>query len=72
VRLALGGVATKPWRARAAEQLLRDQPLDDTSATKAAEAAFEGAKPREFNAFKIAAGKAAVVRALLEAKTMRV
>ena len=72
VRLALGGVATVPWRAREAEEVLRGKNLDEETAVKAAEAAFSDAKGHGHNAFKIPVGKAAVVRALLETKAMRV
>jgi xanthine dehydrogenase YagS FAD-binding subunit len=53
VRIALGGVATKPWRAHAAEGALRGQPLDERSMAAAAAAALEGATPRPDNAFKV-------------------
>ena len=46
-RLALGGVATVPWRAREVEILLKDQKLDDTLARRVAEAAFATAMPRK-------------------------
>lgn len=72
VRIALGGVATVPWRARAAEAALRGKSLDEASATEAAEAAFAGAQPREHNAFKVPLGKATLVRALLETRDMKV
>jgi xanthine dehydrogenase YagS FAD-binding subunit len=72
VRIALGGVATVPWRAREAEQVLRGKILDETSARAAAEAAFAHAEPRRHNAFKIPLGKAVLVRALLEAQAMKV
>lgn len=72
VRLALGGVATVPWRARDAEESLRGKDLNETTAARAAEIAFVGAEARKHNAFKIPLGKAAVVRALLEAKNMKV
>jgi xanthine dehydrogenase YagS FAD-binding subunit len=70
VRIALGGVATVPWRAREAEDLLRGKPLDEAIAGQAAEAAFAGARTRAHNAFKVPLGKATLVRALLEAKAM--
>jgi xanthine dehydrogenase YagS FAD-binding subunit len=72
VRIALGGVASVPWRARSAEQVLKGKPLDEASATEAAVAAFEGAVPRQHNGFKIPLGKQTLVRALLEAKAMRI
>src|SRR5438874_205825 len=40
-RIALGGVATQPWRARAAEQVLADRPFDQAAATAEADAAFQ-------------------------------
>lgn len=47
-RLALGGVATIPWRAREAEDLLKGQKFDDALASGAAEAAFKDAKYRQW------------------------
>ena len=60
----LGGVATRPWRARSAEQLLRDQPLTKEAARAAAEAALAGARPGTYNAFKIELAKRTVTDAL--------
>src|SRR5437868_9663334 len=71
-RLALGGVATVPWRAREVEILLKDQKLDDTLARRVAEAAFATAMPRKHNAFKIELGQRLVARALHQAATMEV
>jgi xanthine dehydrogenase YagS FAD-binding subunit len=71
-RLALGGVATVPWRAREAEALLKGQKFDDTLAQHVAEAAFSGAEARKHNAFKIALGKRVVARALNQAAAMEV
>jgi xanthine dehydrogenase YagS FAD-binding subunit len=71
-RVALGGVATMPWRAREAEALLKGQKFDDTLAQRVAEAAFAGATARKHNAFKIALGKRVVARALHQAATMEV
>jgi xanthine dehydrogenase YagS FAD-binding subunit len=71
-RIALGGVATVPWRSRAAEAALRGKPLDETSANAAAEAAFAEAQPREHNAYKIALGKRTLVRALREAAALEI
>lgn len=71
-RIALGGVATVPWRARAAEAALRGNVLDDKSAAAAAEAAFADASPRQHNAFKVPLGKRTLVRALLETRDMKV
>jgi xanthine dehydrogenase YagS FAD-binding subunit len=63
-RLALGGVATKPWRAAAAEKALVGAKPEEAAYTAAALAALEGAKPQKFNAFKIELARRAVVRAL--------
>ncbi|RUY44098.1 xanthine dehydrogenase family protein subunit M, partial [Mesorhizobium sp. M7A.F.Ca.CA.001.13.2.1] len=48
-RIALGGVATVPWRAREAEDALQGKVLDEAAAQEAAEAAFADARPREHN-----------------------
>jgi xanthine dehydrogenase YagS FAD-binding subunit len=72
VRIALGGVATVPWRAGAAENLLKGQRLDDDSALAAAEAAFADARGSGANNFKISLGKRTLVRALFETKHMQV
>jgi len=71
-RVALGGVATVPWRAREAEALLKGQKFDDALAQRVADAAFASAKGRRHNAFKIALGKRVVARALHQAATMEV
>ncbi len=63
-RLALGGVAMKPWRAREAEQILAGARAEPSSFHRAAEAALAGAKPSGDNAFKIELAKRVVVRAL--------
>jgi xanthine dehydrogenase YagS FAD-binding subunit len=66
-RIALGGVATIPWRAREAEDVLAGKVLTETVAEAAARAAFADARPRVHNAFKIALGQSTLVRALLQA-----
>lgn len=66
-RIALGGVATRPWRAKEAEAGLRGRHLDEASARAAAEIAFEGARALAQNGFKIELGKRVVVEALLTA-----
>jgi xanthine dehydrogenase YagS FAD-binding subunit len=70
-RIALGGVATVPWRASAAEDVLKGKVLDEATANKAAEAAFAEAKPLAFNGFKISLGKSTLARALLETRDMK-
>jgi xanthine dehydrogenase YagS FAD-binding subunit len=71
-RIALGGVATTPWRAREAEAVLKDKPLDESAAQRAAAVAFAPARLRSHNAFKAELGRRAVVRALLQAAQLRV
>jgi xanthine dehydrogenase YagS FAD-binding subunit len=71
-RVALGGVATVPWRAREAEALLKGQKFDDGLAQRVADASFEGAKGRTHNEFKIALGKRVVARALHQAAIMEI
>ncbi len=70
VRIALGGVASVPWRAHEAEAHLIGKPLDEAAAKAAAEIAFAGAKTRKDNAYKVPLGKETLVRALLEAAKM--
>ena len=69
VRLALGGLATKPWRARRAEQLLVGQPATRESFAFAAREELAPAMPRRMNAFKVELVQRAMVRALEGAAT---
>ncbi len=69
-RIALGGVATVPWRAAEAEAALAGRPLDEASAANAARIAFAAATPHAHNAFKVALGQSTLVRALLQAATL--
>ena len=66
IRIALGGVATVPWRAREAEAALRGGPLDEARLKRAADIAFAGASGTPGNAFKIELGKQTMVRAFTE------
>jgi xanthine dehydrogenase YagS FAD-binding subunit len=63
-RLALGGVALKPWRAREAEQILTGARADASAFRRGAEAALADAKPSGDNGFKIELARRIVVRAL--------
>jgi len=63
-RIALGGVALRPWRAREAEQILIGSSADTAAFGRAAEAALADAKPSGDNAFKIELARRVVVRAL--------
>jgi xanthine dehydrogenase YagS FAD-binding subunit len=69
-RLALGGVAHKPWRVPDAEKLLIGGPADRQSFERAAQAILSGAKGFKYNMFKIELAKRAVVRALQQAVDM--
>ena len=63
-RVAMGGVAHKPWRAFEAEKMLIGKSPSEETFRQAAETALAGAKTYEHNAFKAELGKRAVVRAL--------
>jgi xanthine dehydrogenase YagS FAD-binding subunit len=63
-RIALGGVAPKPWRVNAAESALAGQPLSDERCREAAELVTAGAQAYKDNRFKIALAQRAVVPAL--------
>jgi xanthine dehydrogenase YagS FAD-binding subunit len=63
-RIALGGVATKPWRAWEAERLLDGRRPERESYRAAAEAALAGAVPYRHNGFKVELAKRTIVRAL--------
>lgn len=63
-RIAMGGVAHKPWRATEAEQFLADKAASAENLKAAAEAAMHTAKPLAHNEFKIELGKRTIVRAL--------
>ena len=63
-RIAMGGVAHKPWRATEAEDMLIGKPANEETFRQAAETALSGAQTYEHNAFKVELGKRAIVRAL--------
>jgi len=64
-RIALGGVAHRPWRATIAEQQLAGQPLREATLRAAAQAALADARPLHGNAFKIPLAQRAIVRSVL-------
>ena len=66
-RLALGGVAARPWRARPAEELLAGNPPGEVVFRRAAEAALAEARPSGDNRFKIELARRILVRALTQA-----
>ncbi|TYB58898.1 xanthine dehydrogenase family protein subunit M [Nonomuraea sp. PA05] len=69
VRLALGGVAPKPWRATRAERLLTGGPADEDAFRRAAQAELAEATTREGNAFKAPLAVATITAALRELST---
>jgi len=72
VRIGLGGMAYRPWRAREAEALLVGKPLTEGAAEQAARAALTGAVTHGDNDYKPELGRRTVVRALMQAKAMEV
>src|SRR5882672_4313878 len=64
-RIAIGGLATRPWQARAAEQALRGRALTPETARAAGDAALQGAKASRDNAFRIELGARTVADALM-------
>ncbi|PND26007.1 xanthine dehydrogenase family protein subunit M [Sinorhizobium sp. M4_45] len=65
--IALGGVATRPWRAREAEALLNRRTIEPDIALAAGRAAFADARPGEHNAFKIELGARTLADAIMTA-----
>jgi len=66
-RLALGGVAHKPWRDTEAEAALRGQSADQASFARAADLLLRDARGHEHNAFKIELARRGIVRTLTQA-----
>jgi xanthine dehydrogenase YagS FAD-binding subunit len=64
IRIALGGLATKPWRATEAERVLHGQKYSPELFEHAAEAEMKNARAGRFNRFKIELGKRTIVSAL--------
>ena len=69
VRVALGGVAHKPWRAAAAEKFLMGKEATEANFKEAAALEMKQAKPLEHNEYKIEISQRAIARALMQAKT---
>jgi xanthine dehydrogenase YagS FAD-binding subunit len=67
-RIAIGGLATRPWRAHDAEQSLIGKKLTVETARAAGDAALQGTKPGRDNAFRIELGARTVADALMIAK----
>jgi xanthine dehydrogenase YagS FAD-binding subunit len=66
-RVVMGAVAPIPWRSQAAEQALSGKPVNEQTASAAADAALRDARPMSQNAYKVQVAKTAVKRAILRA-----
>ncbi|MEV0637832.1 xanthine dehydrogenase family protein subunit M [Streptomyces sp. NPDC050619] len=66
VRLAFGAVASRPWRARAAERVLTGAPADAETFAAAADAELAAAKPLPHNGYKVTLMRNLVVAVLTE------
>jgi xanthine dehydrogenase YagS FAD-binding subunit len=66
VRIAFGGLAPKPWRARAAEDVLRGAPATGEMALRAAETELIAARPLRGNAFKVKLARGALTAVMRE------
>jgi xanthine dehydrogenase YagS FAD-binding subunit len=64
IRVALGGVGTKPWRSLEAEKALHGQTADEKTFRHAAEAALHGAQPQSQNGFKVELARRCITHAL--------
>jgi xanthine dehydrogenase YagS FAD-binding subunit len=72
VRIGLGGMASRPWRAAEAEGILTGQALTETTAQAAAAMALKSAVTHGHNDFKPELARRTLVRALLQAQSMHV
>ncbi len=66
VRLALGGVAHKPWRATKAEEALRGGPVDEEAFRRAAQRELDAARPLRDNGYKVPLAINLITRTLME------
>jgi xanthine dehydrogenase YagS FAD-binding subunit len=66
-RVVLGAVAPVPWRSEDAERALAGKPLNEQTATEAADAAVRAAQPLNRNGYKVQIARTAVKRAILQA-----
>ena len=72
VRIGLGGMAYRPWRATSAEAYLAGKPLTEATAAAAAQLALQGAVTHGENDFKPELGRQTLTRALLQAGAMEI
>ena len=66
IRVAMGGVGTKPWRSPEAEKALLGKPATSANFRTAAESALHGAKPQTQNGFKVELAKRCLVHAMAQ------
>lgn len=66
VRIALGGIGTRPWRSLEAEKILHGKPATLATFRAASDAALHGARPQSQNAFKVELAKRCLVHALTQ------
>jgi xanthine dehydrogenase YagS FAD-binding subunit len=66
-RIALGGVAHKPWRVAAAEASLRGREATESAFRDAADLLVKDARPHRYNGFKVELARRSAIRALLSA-----
>jgi xanthine dehydrogenase YagS FAD-binding subunit len=66
IRIALGGVSHKPWRATKAEEALRGEPANEANFRAAADIELEDAEPLRENAYKVPLARNVIARTLLE------
>ena len=71
-RVVLGAVAPVPWRSEDAERALAGKPLNEQTATEAADAAVRAAQPLNRNGYKVQIARTAVKRAILQAAGLSV
>jgi xanthine dehydrogenase YagS FAD-binding subunit len=71
-RIALGGLAYKPWRAKEAEAALKGKPLNEDTARQAAATAMRTARAFGGNAYKVDLGQRTLVRALMQARDLEI
>lgn len=67
IRVAMGGVGTKPWRSAEAEKALLGRTASSSTFLAAAEVALHGAKPQSQNAFKVELAKRCLTHAMGQA-----
>jgi xanthine dehydrogenase YagS FAD-binding subunit len=70
VRIGLGGMAYRPWRAKEAEDALTGKSLSESTAAASAEVALQGVRTHGKNDFKPQLARQTLIRALLQAKAM--